>query len=546
MDHREFPILYLDDEPENLRIFELSFRREFSILTAETGDQALRLLHENPVAVLLSDYRMPGMNGVEFLARTREIDDRCIRMLVTAYGDAQILGDAINDGRIYSYIPKPWEPEQMKLVLRRAIESYAVERERSALLEELTLLNRLSHTLYRELELRRLLDLVLDAAHNDLGFDGVTVMLTDVTGNELSLMAAVPDDDVARRLRGLSLSREHAPQFFEALETGAVQSLDFDDMSELDAPIRRWVTEVSANELVIVPLIGKQRLVGLLAVDQRAGGRRFGADDRTLLDGLAMQVVIAIENARLVEDLRNTREQVRRADRLGTLGTLAAGLAHEINNPLVSIHTFLSLAPEKRKQDDPQFWGEYHALASAELERIRGLVATMSRLARGGHGEVVRESVDLGALAAEVVKLAEPEARVGGIDLQLAVAPDAPPLEAVRDHLHQLLLNLVFNALHATPEGGQVRVDVRPDPEHARDSLCLSVEDTGAGIPEEDIERIFDPFFTTKDPDEGTGLGLMISHQIVADHGGSIEVTSQPGSGSSFRVKLPVKGVVAR
>jgi signal transduction histidine kinase len=546
MDHREFPILYLDDEPENLRIFELSFRRDFAILTAETAEEALRLLHDNPVAILLSDYRMPDMNGVEFLAQTRQIDDRCIRMLVTAYGDVQILGDAINDGRIYSYIPKPWEPEQMKLVLRRAIESYAVERERSALLEELTLLNRLSHTLYRELELRKLIDLVLAAAHDELGFDGAAVMLTDATGSELSLMAAVPDDDVARRLRGLSLSRELAPHFFETLETGVVQSLDFDDMSQLDAPVRRWVTEVSAEELVIVPLIGKQRLVGLLAVDQRAGGRRFGADDRTLLDGLAMQVVIAIENARLVEDLRSTREQVRRADRLGTLGTLAAGLAHEINNPLVSINTFLSLAPEKREQDDPEFWGKYHALASAELERIRGLVATMSKLARGGQGEVVRESVDLGELASEVVKLAEPEARAGGIDLQLEIAPDAPPLEAVRDHLHQVLLNLVFNALHATPEGGHVRIDMRPDPEHPRDNLCLLVEDSGSGIPEENLERIFDPFFTTKDPDEGTGLGLMISHQIVADHGGSIEVSSQPGSGSSFRIKLPVKGVVAR
>jgi signal transduction histidine kinase len=426
--------------------------------------------------VLLSDYRMPDMNGVEFLARTREIDERCIRMLVTAYGDVQILGDAINDGRIYSYIPKPWEPEQMKLLLRRAIEGYAVERERSALLEELTLLNRLSHSLHRELELRRLLDLVLDAAHTELGFDGAALMLTDASGDELSLMAAVPDDEVARRLRGLSLSRERAPEFFAALESGIVQSLDFDDMSQLDPPIRRWVTEVSAEELVVVPLIGKDRLVGLLAVDQRAGGRRFGADDRTLLDGLAMQVVIAIENARLVEDLRSTREQVRRADRLGTLGTLAAGLAHEINNPLVSIHTFLSLAPEKRRQDDPQFWGDYHALASAELERIRGLVATMSNLARGGQGEVKREQVDLGELAAEVVKLAEPEARAGRVELELDVAPEAPPLDAVRDHLHQVLLNLVFNALHATPEGGRVRIEMRPDPEHPRESVCLSVK----------------------------------------------------------------------
>jgi signal transduction histidine kinase/FixJ family two-component response regulator len=545
MDHREFPILYLDDEPENLRIFELTFRRDFSILTAETGEEALRLLHENPVAIILTDYRMPAMNGVEFLAKAREIDDRCIRMLVTAYGDVQILGDAINDGRIYGYIPKPWEPEQMKLTLCRAIESYAVSRERSALLEELTLLNRLSNSLHRELDLGKLLALVLDATHNELGFDGAAVMLMDADDERLSLVAALPDDDVARRLGELEISRTSAPGLFAALEAGETQSLVFDDMSELDAPVRAWVTEVSAEELIVVPLMGKTALVGLLAVDQRAGGRRFGADDRTLLDGLAIQIVIGIANARLVEDLRSTREQVRRGDRLGTLGTLAAGLAHEINNPLVSIHTFLSLAPEKRTEDDPQFWGEYYALARAELERIRGLVATMSRLARGGHGEVTPELVSVGELAAEVVKLVAQEAKAGEIDLQLEVATDAPQVNAVRDHLHQVLLNLVVNALHATAERGRVKVAVRADPDRPQEGVCVSVEDTGVGIPEENIERIFDPFFTTKEPDEGTGLGLMITHQIVADHGGSIEVTSEAGRGSCFRVKLPVKGVVA-
>jgi signal transduction histidine kinase len=284
----------------------------------------------------------------------------------------------------------------------------------------------------------------------------------------------------------------------------------------------------------------------MLAVDQRRGSKRFGADERTLLEGLATQVVIAIENAQLVEALRSTREQVKRADRLGTLGTLAAGLAHEINNPLVSIHTFLSLAPEKRTQDDDEFWGEYHQLAAAELERIRGLVATMSRLARGGRGEVVPELVDLSELAREAVTLLQREAREADIELLVEEAEDALPVWAVRDHMHQVVLNLLCNALHATNEGGTVCVHVGADRDHPRDVACLTVTDTGVGIPDEDVERIFDPFFTTKEPDEGTGLGLMITHQIVADHGGAIEVRSEPGEGSSFRIKLPVKGATHR
>ena len=124
--------------------------------------------------------------------------------------------------------------------------------------------------------------------------------------------------------------------------------------------------------------------------------------------------------------------------------------------------------------------------------------------------------------------------------MQLSVTCDdsVPDADGVRNHIHQVLLNLMLNAVHATPAGGEVRVRVEAA-EGTDQAVCLSVQDTGAGIPEENLERIFDPFFTTKDPDEGTGLGLMISHRIVSDHGGSIEVRSQLGKGSTFRVRLP-------
>ncbi|MCS5636850.1 MAG: response regulator, partial [Myxococcota bacterium] len=105
LDHRDFPILYVDDEPDNLRVFELTFRREFSILTANSAEQGMEVFNANPVAVVLSDQRMPGTTGVEFLSRVRNLDPDSVRILVTAYGDVEILGNAINDGSIYRYIP---------------------------------------------------------------------------------------------------------------------------------------------------------------------------------------------------------------------------------------------------------------------------------------------------------------------------------------------------------------------------------------------------------------------------------------------------------
>jgi signal transduction histidine kinase len=281
--------------------------------------------------------------------------------------------------------------------------------------------------------------------------------------------------------------------------------------------------------------------MGALAVDNRAGGKRFGADERTLLDGVATQATIAIDNARTVDALRRSREQVLRADRLGTLGTMAAGLAHEINNPLVSIHTFLSLAPQKRFTDeDDDFWGDYHQLACREVDRIRGLVSTMSNLSRDDRGHGDRAPVDLAHLAHEVARLLSPEAQNADVTLEVDTAQELPKVFAVRDHLHQVFLNLVLNAIHATPAGGRVRIACAPDPLTPEECVSVQVQDTGEGIAEENLDRIFDPFFTTKDPDQGTGLGLMIAHQVLADHGGSIDVRSREGEGATFTLRVPV------
>ncbi len=537
LDYREYPVLYVDDEPENLRIFELGFRREFSVLTAPGGREGLEVLQHKPVAVVLSDQRMPGMTGVEFLSRVGEVDSKVMRVLVTAYGDAATLSAAVNDGSIYRYVPKPWEPEDMRLTVRRAIELYALDRERDDLLRELTTLNRVSQSINQQIELQPLLELILRTVVDDLGYDAATLLFFDRQRGSLRTAANIPHDCATSAwVSALELTPDGAPRFLHAVSEGEVQVLSQERIDELEGPVRAWMAEVAADEMLLVPLLGKEEVVGILAVDNRRGGQSFEVADRTLLQGLASQAAIAIENARLVDDLRRSREQVIRADRLGTLGTLAAGLAHEINNPLTSIHTFLSLAPAKRSEDDDEFWGDYHALATREVERIRGLVASMERLARGGSGDGARrEACDAREVAEAAARLLAREAKKAGVALELEHDPATPKLWAARDQVHQVLLNLILNAIHAAGRGGHVTVRVVP----SEVGVAIEVEDDGPGIGAEDLERIFDPFYTTKDPDGGTGLGLTICQQLVANHDGSIEVRSHPDQGATFRVLLP-------
>ncbi len=515
LDYAEYPVLYVDDEPDNLRIFELTFRTEFSILTAASGAEGLALIHERPVALVLSDQRMPGMAGVEFLSRVREVDSKTVRVLVTAYGDAETLEEAINRAAIYRYVAKPWNPEEVRMTLQRGIEVYALERERGQLLQELTLLNRISRSINQELALDPLLDLLLHTMSDDLDFDAAAILLLDASSEALTWDRFGGDrSPQSQALRQIEITQQTAPHFFRKLLDGEVQRLSVDEMTGLDAPIREWVTEVAADQTLVVPLVGKEGVVGALCVDNRRGGRSFTGDDQTLLEGLANQAVIALENAKLVDDLRRSREQILRADRLGTLGTLAAGLAHEINNPLVTIHTFLSMAPEKRSENDSDFWVDYHTLASREVDRIKRLVDSMRRLGRGSNGDAAGEVFDPGALAQEVVTLLEREANRANVTLHLERDPQVPKITAVRDHIQQVMLNLTMNAIQASGEGGVVAIRVFRDRSELG-GICLEFSDSGPGIPEENLERIFDPFFSTKGPDQGTGLGLSLQRSCL-------------------------------
>jgi signal transduction histidine kinase len=547
IDHREYPVLYVDDEPDNLRVFELTFRRDFTVLTATSAKEGLELLSQHPVAVVLSDQKMPGIEGVEFLRQVRDLDSRALRILVTAYGDAKILGEAINDGNIYRYVAKPWQPDDMRLTVQRAIEAYALEAERATLLDELMILNRLSRTIHRDIDRGHLHETLLTALREELDFDGCSLLLIDPDSGRLEFRSGAPDDEVFERLREIEFAPERAPIFLDRLAKSESQMLIGDDAPDLEGPVRAWLTEVSAEEIFVVPLTGKERVIGALAVDNRRGGQRLGPDGRMLVEGLAMQAVIAIENAKLVDDLRKSRAQIRRVDRLGTLGTLAAGLAHEINNPLVSLNTFLSLAPEKRNSDDSIFWSEYHELACSELERIRGLVEAMSRLGQGGRTPALsKEVIDVAEVVGQVVRLLHQETERAGMTIEVTAAEGLPKVGVVRDQIHQVVLNLSLNAIHASPAGGLISIAVDLDgPPEAPSGVRIAFRDSGEGICEENLERIFDPFFTTKDPDKGTGLGLMISHQIIADHGGAIEVDTQPGAGATFHVRLPIKGPVS-
>jgi len=231
-------------------------------------------------------------------------------------------------------------------------------------------------------------------------------------------------------------------------------------------------------------------------------------------------------------EIMRMEEQLRRSEKLSSLGTLAAGVAHEINNPLTGILLYASIL-NSDKRLDPALLTDVERVLS-ETQRCAGIVKNLLEFSRESLPE--KEVIAIEAILDEVVTLFHKQPDFNNIFIRKNYGSDLPQISVDPNQIRQVFMNLVINAGHAMPHGGELEIStyLTEDGKY----VCAGLKDNGVGIPEENIARIFDPFFTTK-PD-GTGLGLSISYGIVENNGGKIEVRSRLGEGSTFIVMLPV------
>ena len=287
---------------------------------------------------------------------------------------------------------------------------------------------------------------------------------------------------------------------------------------------------------VSIPFISKGQLIGMINLSHKFNKDIYSHEDIELLSTLANQTAIAIENARLYEDLKRSKSYIRRADRLASLGTLTAGLAHEIRNPLVAIKTLTQLLPDRL--DDEEFRDQFLKIASGEVDRISSLVNELLDFARPSDPKL--EFEDINTILDGMILLVSTETKKKQINILKSYASDLPPVLIDREQIKQVFLNILLNAIQATAENGRIMVKTRAFMKPGGEPYAqIEFTDTGCGIPGEHLEEIFNPFFTTKST--GSGLGLSISHQIVQDHRGYIDVESQLDKGSSFFINLPVR-----
>ena len=496
MSDNRIKVLFVDDEEGNLKAFKATFRRDMDVRTAASGQEAIILLEQEPVHVIISDQRMPGMSGAEFLAIVRERHPRAMRMLLTGYADLEAVVSAVNQGGIYAYATKPWDENDLRLRIQQAYEIHQLREDKDKLLHQ-----------YRQ---------VFDAS-------GDPIVLVDHKGTILEANGAC--------LKLMGLDRD------VLLRTRFTDHID--DPRSLVRALRerRRGSEFLNVDLTINTPSG--HVIDCLMTATYLGHQELGRD--------VFQAIIKDVSDRKQEEHRlrklNTdldrRVAVRTSqllEALEDLGSFSYSVAHDLRSPLKNIVALSehlhSHAQDRADNEAEAFTERIHKGAQRMIE----LVDDMLRFSQTNSRELDRRSVSLHALTMEVIEEQVPPERRAQVHVLASpgttLLADAPLLKVV---LHNLLSNAVkFTRTSASPN---IEVDLLSEAE--RDVLV--VRDNGVGFDPQHKEQVFGAFKRLHKTDqfEGTGIGLAIVSRIVRKHGGTAWAESEPSKGTTMYIAFP-------
>ncbi|HUU42677.1 MAG TPA: ATP-binding protein [Planctomycetota bacterium] len=415
---------------------------------------------------------------------------------------------------------------------------------------ELSVLHDVSAAINSILDMDKTTNIIMDSAFKLMAAEmGFVLVQGEVEGNFRLLNSRNLAKDACETL---DLEENHSI-LWQAFHDGRIVVTG--DASE-DGQLKRLVgSDRSVASAICAPLKHKDRVAGLFCLGNLTYKNSFDQRDAELLAIFADQVAIVLENARLFQDLerslaelKDTQNMMIQNSKLAAVGQLAAGVAHELNNPIVGILGYAQYALEKVKSRQPgelsdkdlENYVKYLGYIEHESQRCKVIVANLLNYSRKNTLEL--QEVRINQVLEETFTFTAHQLQMNNVRLEKDLAEGLPSLSANPQQLQQVFTNIIINAQKAMPEGGTLTVKSRmhgsPDDENA--TVKLTFADTGCGIPEEVIGRIFDPFFTTRRVGEGTGLGLSLTQGIVKNHGGEIGVASKVGKGTTFTISLPV------
>lgn len=529
-------ILVVDDDPEIVEFLQHALDgMGYELEACYSGEEAWECLTHAPQAeydLILLDVMMGGMNGYELCTRIKQHDRlRFIPVLMmTALASVDNKAMGLDLGAD-DYITKPFDPREMVARVGAMLRIRRMEQELRQRNRELATLNAIAQSVASSLDLDHILHSAMRGIAEIADVQAGCLVLVDSEEGTQQVRQHFPDDQQEVLVHpGLvrHVLQSRAPMLVN--DVGGDERL----AGQADPRIR---------SALCVPLLTKNQAVGVIQVVNKRHGP-FDANDQALFMSVAASVAAAIENARLyreladfAQELERSQAQLIQAEKMAAVGRLAASIAHEINNPLQAIHNSLHLTLRPALSEEKRT--RFLAMAQEEVERLMDIVRRLLEFYRPSRGK--RAATDVNRVLENVLALTNKRLQHSSVQVETYLSTNLPLLRVVPDHMAQVFLNIVINAVEAMRDGGKLTIHT----ELSEDGRWVQIafKDTGPGMDENTKANIFEPFFTTKNT--GTGLGLAISYGIIERHGGRILVESAPGAGATFTVCLPVTQAVS-
>jgi len=509
---REWKVLFIDDEAGIRKVMSIALADAgYSVLTAEDGETGIRMSRDLAPQIVITDIRMPGMHGLEVLRRIKEEDPEKEVIVVTGYGEMDTAIQALQLNAS-DFITKPINTDALFVALDRAKDRFSTRKalqDYTALLEEKWMVT--AEELARTFNFQN--HLIESSIDGIMGSDMEGRVVIYNRSMEKALGYA--KDEVIRKMSFDQLFPPGgADKFRETLlseEFGGRNRLYLYETNLLSKAGDRIPVQLSATVL-----FDEGHDIGTVV---------FSRDLREM---------------RRLEQQFADQTRLLHQDKMMSLGRLAASVVHEINNPLAGILNYARLmskivARGSLSDEHLEKFRRYLKLVESETERTSRIVSNLLAFSR--KSQVEFSEVDVGELLERSILLSQHRMTLQNIEVTRRLDPKMPKIRGDFNQLQQVVINLIFNAMDAMPNGGTLSVEGLLTSKEG--IVEIRVGDTGCGIPKEDLPNIFEPFFTTKREGKGLGLGLSTVYGIVERHKGTISVESVVGKGTTFTVKLP-------
>jgi two-component system NtrC family sensor kinase len=509
----EWKVLLIDDEEGIRTVMSIVLADAgYKVLTAESGERGIDLCRGYSPQIVITDIRMPGIDGIEVLRRIKEEEPSREVIVVTGFGEMDVAIRALQSDAS-DFITKPINDEALFIALERAKVRYTTRKE---LQDYTTLLEKRWMDTAEELAKTFTYqnNLIESSIDGILGCDKKGMII--IYNRSMENIIGFTKDEVIKKM--------FFQQFFPA--GGAEKFREALDSEDYGGKNRLFLYEAN-----LATAKGDKIPVQLSATVLFEGKEEIG------MVGFFRD----LRKMRKLEQEFADQARLLHQDKMITLGRLVASVVHEINNPLAGILNYLRLMIKvlgrgTLSQENIEKFQRYLNLVESETNRCSRIVSNLLAFSRKSETEFKR--IDLQQLLQKCMMLSQHKLDLQNIQVRINLDSGMPNVWGDFNQIQQCLINLIFNAIDAMPSGGTLSITSSHDKN--RNVVEIRVKDTGHGIAQEDLSHIFDPFYTTKMEGEGLGLGLATVQGIIERHKGTIQVESEAGKGTDFIIRLPV------